>query len=81
MANQSEFQTKVLQRFAGEIAALTNEMKTVAQTALKLSQDGYDDRAMDGLHDLESLLSDTRTLLLASSLLRRLALKPVRVGL
>ena len=70
-----EFSGVVVRQFAAEIAALTIEMSGIAQSAVTFCEKGLEDRAMDALHDVEPLLHDTKTLLLATSLVRRLGSK------
>ena len=69
MAN--ELEDKIIQDFARDIASRLGEAAIIARTADEFGRQGLAERAFQSLLDLEPLLHDAKTLLVATSVVRR----------
>ena len=69
MAN--EFEAKIIQDFARDIASRLGEAAIIARTADGLGKQGLAERAFQSLLEIEPLLHDASILLNATSVVRR----------
>ncbi len=67
----SEFEARIIQDFAEEIAGKLNEAAIIARTANAFGADGLPDHAFRTLLDIETLIHDASSLLNATSVVRR----------
>ena len=69
MAN--EFEDRIIQDFARDIASRLGEAAAIARTADAYGKQGLAERAFQSLLELEPLLQDAKSLLIATAVVRR----------